>query len=702
MDNKIFLDLENCANILDGRIEIQLNKLNILHGINGVGKSTVIKALEGFINKNDSLVDELKPFCGSLTPTLSGQEDFSSIKIFNNKYVDQFLYKEDDLIQNSFEILIKTEDYDTRVDEINSHLKVMQNEISENESLLELIGNLEKFADSIKIKKDGTMTDTCVFSKAYKSGNILKNIPNELMMFKSLIENVQWADWHQKGASFSSELNHCPYCGDELTKKSKEIIDKTDRTYIKSTIQNLSNMVSTLESLSSIFNDEVDKQIEVIKNNNTNLNEEHKNYLVRIKEEANDFLKKLLSIKNINAGTFRNVKFEDIEKYLIELKINIDLYKNLKNDNSIKLSESINGSINSVLEDIGQLKGSVIVHQKNILKNIESYEKEINEFLEYAGLKYYIKIVESLEKYKMNIYPINKQDEIIGIEKYLSYGEKNVFSIVLFFFDVLSSNPDLVVLDDPISSFDSNKKFAILHKLFTGKKSLYGKTVFLLTHDFETVLNIVYIKSDIFNSIAFYLENDNGNLTYKQIRRENISSYIEICKENINASNCSFIKIIHLRRLFDLERFSNSDIDIVWNYCSSILHRKEKPDINDKGVLRSLNVQEIKNAEDYLSNYIPKINYSSIISEFSKENLVNLYFQTDSNYEKLQIFRALSEDDTSLNPILCKFINETYHPENEYLYSLNPLKFERVPYYIIEMCTDKIRNDNLLKKFIQK
>jgi hypothetical protein len=34
-------------------------------------------------------------------------------------------------------------------------------------------------------------------------------------------------------------------------------------------------------------------------------------------------------------------------------------------------------------------------------------------------------------------------------------------------YEVISKNPDLVVLDDPISSFDDNKKYAIMHTLFT-------------------------------------------------------------------------------------------------------------------------------------------------------------------------------------------------------------------------------------------
>jgi ABC-type molybdate transport system ATPase subunit len=43
-------------------------------------------------------------------------------------------------------------------------------------------------------------------------------------------------------------------------------------------------------------------------------------------------------------------------------------------------------------------------------------------------------------------------------------------------YDVLKAKPDLIVLDDPISSFDKNKKYAIIDMLFRKEKSLRGKT----------------------------------------------------------------------------------------------------------------------------------------------------------------------------------------------------------------------------------
>jgi wobble nucleotide-excising tRNase len=49
----------------------------------------------------------------------------------------------------------------------------------------------------------------------------------------------------------------------------------------------------------------------------------------------------------------------------------------------------------------------------------------------------------------------------------LSYGERNAFSLALFALQATSKPGGIVVLDDPISSFDIDKRFGILYMLFS-------------------------------------------------------------------------------------------------------------------------------------------------------------------------------------------------------------------------------------------
>jgi wobble nucleotide-excising tRNase len=64
-------------------------------------------------------------------------------------------------------------------------------------------------------------------------------------------------------------------------------------------------------------------------------------------------------------------------------------------------------------------------------------------------------------------------------DQFLSFGERNAFALVLFMYESISKNVDLVVLDDPISSFDRNKKFALIEMLFMRERSLKDRTVLM-------------------------------------------------------------------------------------------------------------------------------------------------------------------------------------------------------------------------------
>jgi wobble nucleotide-excising tRNase len=131
--------------------------------------------------------------------------------------------------------------------------------------------------------------------------------------------------------------------------------------------------------------------------------------------------------------------------------------------------DEINSSLDSVLAKAGLLQGEINKQKRSIAKAISKYRHEINTFLRYAGYKYEIDIQDEANSYKMKLKHIDFPDNIDNGAFHLSYGERNAFSVVLFMYECLTKNPDLVVLDDPISSFDKNKKFAILEMLFRGQ-----------------------------------------------------------------------------------------------------------------------------------------------------------------------------------------------------------------------------------------
>jgi len=69
--------------------------------------------------------------------------------------------------------------------------------------------------------------------------------------------------------------------------------------------------------------------------------------------------------------------------------------------------------------------------------------------------------------------------------------------------------------------------------------------------------------------------------------------------------------------------------------------------------------------------------------------LCKKYRAASNNYEKLQIYRMIHGADAD-SRVIKKFINETHHVENDYLFQLNPLKYELIPDYIISECDEDI------------
>ena len=74
------------------------------------------------------------------------------------------------------------------------------------------------------------------------------------------------------------------------------------------------------------------------------------------------------------------------------------------------------------------------------------------------------------------------------------------------------------------------------------------------------------------------------------------------------------------------------------------------------------------------------------ISDFN--TLKSIYESCQNGYEKLQVFRVFGF--TIDNSVIQKFVNETYHIENELICQLDPDKFDMIPEYVVEACNQYI------------
>ncbi len=88
---------------------------------------------------------------------------------------------------------------------------------------------------------------------------------------------------------------------------------------------------------------------------------------------------------------------------------------------------------------------------------------------------------------------------------------------------------------------------------------------------------------------------------------------------------------------------------------------------------------------------IPNFDYPAVLAIINDKSEMKRRFQSSTiGYDKLQLFRIYKQVHDSQgggdDNILQKFVNESFHIENEYVMQLNPHKFDNVPEYVVQEC----------------
>ncbi len=681
------LKIKNCNSIDEASISIFDGVLNIKYGVNGVGKSTIAKAIELSVS-DDSRLNELTPFKlvennpDNTSPEIDGVEAISSVSVFNDTYINKFVFKQDELIQNSFEIFIKNEEYKNKITEIENITADIKNAFSSNNELDEIINDLSELSGCFGKSKTGYSAAGSI-GKGLGKGNKIENIPDGLESYSEYLrsdQNTKWIKWQVMGNTFIDISNNCPYCTSS-TEEKKEDIRRVSDEYDAKSIEHLIKVLSVVERLDKYFSDDCRNNIFEITKNKIGLSEEEIAYLRQVKEQIDLLKDKLVALKNMTFFTFEEV--EKVIDKIGSLKIKLDLLPFLNADETKKIVDVLNESLDSVLKQAGRLQGEVNKQKEGIRKTIETYKTEINDFLQYAGYKYCIDIKGDAQEYKMKLLHNDMSNSVSSGNQHLSYGEKNAFSLVLFMYECLSNNPDFIILDDPISSFDKNKKFAIIEMLFRGKRSLRGKTVLMLTHDLEPIIDMIKNLPHTFDPIpkASFLKAEKGVVIEIPIEKSDVLTFSQVCDENITTHDESIIKLVYLRRFYETINDKGHEYQLI----SNLLHKRDIPIDTSGEETVEMSEENIALASDKIKLKIPDFDYRIILSKLTNNSeMIDVYKACRNDYEKLQIFRIIN--DTHDNNVVKKYINETFHIENEYICQLNPSKYGLIPEFIVQEC----------------
>lgn len=690
------IEIKHCNNIDSAKIVLAEHKLNIKFAPNGTGKSTIAKAIIHGTADDKGLLNDLMPFklresnTDNKQPVIVGAENIKNVMCFNEDYVNRFVFKQDELLSNSFDVLIRTEFYKKIDQEIKNLVAEIKKLFTNNQELETLISTLKEMSGAFKLTKSG-LSKSSPGMKGLLGGNKIKHIPSGLEAFQPFIQSnnsVGWIDWQTKGYEFSDIADSCPFCTSHAADK-REQIRKVGQEYDKNIIKNLMNIIDVIERLGDYFSDDARSKLSTITTLKEGLEKEHEAFLVTVKTQIDNLVEKLENLR-----IFSGFQFKDGEKVAEKLpsyKTDLQFFSELNSNKTQEAIDPINSSIDEVIQKAGALQGKINQQRKEMQKIIEKHQNDINGFLAYAGYKYKVEIAGEDEQSRLKLLHIDHSEHLSGGNQHLSFGERNAFAIVLFMYECLAKNPDLIILDDPISSFDKNKKYAILEMLFRrdAGSCLKNKTVLMLTHDVEPIIDTVKSLSKKFNNqtSASFLKLSGGQIIEEAIVKDDVLTFAQICKIALRSDKDEIIKLIYLRRYYEI----TDDKSNAYQVLSNLFHKRARATDNrePKGDEEQHPEMEEEKFElgckDIKSKLLNDFSYSPIFNKIlDTSTLKTLYENCQNGYEKLQIFRLF--DLNVQNSVIKKFINETYHIENEFISQLDPSKFDTIPEYVIHEC----------------
>jgi hypothetical protein len=206
------VQLHKCNNIETGSVEIKEQSLNLKYAINGSGKTTISRAILASINERLGLeknaLAALTPFKyrqdNSAKPEVSGTETIQSVMVFDEKYINDFVFQADELLKGSFDIFIRGEAYEQGMQEIEAHVATMQKALNEDKDIADLISDFNEISGSFGKETKSGIHGSSGLAKAFKDGNKVVNIPAGLEPYKSYIqhsENYKWVKWQWGGGT---------------------------------------------------------------------------------------------------------------------------------------------------------------------------------------------------------------------------------------------------------------------------------------------------------------------------------------------------------------------------------------------------------------------------------------------------------------------------------------------------------------------
>ena len=349
------IQIHNCNNIKEGTIVIEPNKLNIKYGINGTGKTTIAKAIQYSVEEDK--LQRLQSYYSQDSVSVEINPAFNKVLVFNEEFVNQVVFVEDEVIENSFEVFLKTPNYEEKRKLLDEHLKMLREIVVEDKEIIELKNKLIAINSKFSRTSTGKLSNTGALKSLLSKQN-LYNIPAELESYRPFLENadnnIAWIDWVNKGDAFDNQ-DCCPYCSEGLKETHTQKRDAFKQTYTKKDSQNLKEVLDLIQELKEYMSDEeYENLIDYIKSDTPD--DIIRMVVGKLTSELDLMICRFNSISDFGRRNIVMTDISDIEQQIAHMEIPISLFEIFSGTKSSNIFAKINGKVSQLKGEVSSLK----------------------------------------------------------------------------------------------------------------------------------------------------------------------------------------------------------------------------------------------------------------------------------------------------------------------------------------------------------
>lgn len=404
--------------------------------------------------------------------------------------------------------------------------------------------------------------------------------------------------------------------------------------------------------------------IEIVNNLNDNEKAIIENVLNKIK--GND----PLSIRKALYMILNEGDVTELKSLVHEINRYIEIYRIEVKNKFIKVCED------AKLEDIFQEYSKVKSEQLELveedllfIQNIisESIDKELK--------------IERTKENKISILLENEQ--LLNKDRnelHLSNGEQNFISLTFELLKAKNTQKEVIIIDDPISSFDSIFKNKIAYAII---RFLENKNQIILSHNVDLIRLLEHQKNNCFN--LYLLNNTDGEL--------NGIIPVSNCEKKILLSIPEFLEILKsdiFNEIYDEKAFLISLVPFLRGYAQITLDIKSKNELTK--IMHGYNSEKVNITHIY-SNLIKPTRCFKNNIEISSQDIINYnvknakVLKEDTNYKLLK--RSLFH---TLNYLFLRLSVEKNLVD---LYKINTKKYDMLSKIIFKAFSDKSIKENI-------